>query len=741
MRLSLFLIFLLLVSTSAKAQFNLGFDHYNDIKVIEDEDTLRFPWAGGMNVPQFSSLDANLDGIPDIYAYERDGAVTRMFLNDGSGHFTADMHSYRKLPYIGWSFALMRDFNGDGKQDVFCSDYNNNGLAIYKNVSDSTLAFEEVMRVARYSRIGMSYLNFNIPTNDLPAIQDFDGDGDLDVLIQMKGGTHPMFLHLIESRSMEEFGSLDSLKFRLKNECWGGIRESPISTGWIYGDCDTSFIQQGNGGGERHGVTTTLTTADLNGDGLLDLLTGDTRSPHITAMFNQSHNVYADIDTNLNDTTFPSYDTPCYLPVVPASYMEDIDLDGLKDMLLAPNQLSKGGLSVDTSLHRDMDWYYRNTGSASNPNYELQKKGFFTSEMIDVGARSFPAIVDLNGDGLLDLVVGNEGYTIYGGTSPAKLALYLNVGDEEHPVFSLVNEDLASVSDQGLGYAHPTFADLDDDGDFDMIIGDQSGRIHYYKNKGVAAVHDFHLVETNFAGIDVDESAHPFFFDLNQDNIEDLIIGDRYGQIHYYENAGTETEHDFSKNPTIYKMGNVQTFSAFGGEATPYVTRKLDSLGASLYILMGSAKGAILVLGPITNIYDPLSINDSIVVDATYTAPVGADFFGDFRHELIIGQRTGGLFAMRRIVEIGVGSAASIQPRTYMQIYPNPSQGTLTLHLPSNHSAQVHITNLAGQMVFTQLLAQGNDTYQLNLQPLAPGMYTVRVNQGDQTFFASWIKQ
>lgn len=550
----------------------------------------------------------------------------------------------------------------------------------------------------------------------------------------------PYVLLYIANQSQEKYGTNDSLTYRLINPCWGKVREYVSQTGWTEYTCDTGRVS--NVRGERHGGTT-LTTLDLNNDGIKDVISGDSYNEHLISLINVNEIVDATFDLSLSDTTYPVTDVPARVPTLPGAYLEDVDLDGVKDMLVSPNQLTAfANFYLDTSTTSLVDWYYHNEGTNDAPDFKLHTEGFFSGEMIDVGARSFPTTVDLNGDGLLDLVVGNEGYTLYGGTAAASLTLYLNVGSAEHPVFKLHEKDLANISQLGFGFAHPAFADLDDDGDFDLMVGDDQGSLHYFKNKGVASVYDFHLTEPQFADIDVDLSAHPFFFDLNQDDLEDLIIGDFYGQFHFFENEGTETEADFSKNPTIEKMGDVQTFHSHGGEATPYVTRKLDSLGASLYFMIGSAKGQILVYGPITDIYSDFEVSDSINVDATFTAPHGVDLFGDFRHELLIGQRTGGLFAMRRTKEIGVGLSPSSARPTF-EVFPNPSSGQSVIHLPESlrQGALFYATDAKGAVVHQQPIPKGSLQVPVDLGHLNNGLYTLTLRQGSVVFSSRWVKQ
>jgi len=736
------LLFMLSLAIGAEAQFNLGFKHFNKVPVIHGTDTLAFPWAGGLNNPQFSTVDIDLDGLSDFYAFERDGEVTRLFLREANGKYSADMSSHKLLPKLDGSFVLFRDYDGDGKKDIFSSGYNNFGFDVHRNISDTELKFELAKKSLTYSRLGAGSLYFTVPSNDLPAIEDFDGDGDLDVLVQGQVELTPFVLLYVENLSMDLYGTSDSLKYRLANSCWGHVREYISQTGWTEYVCDTGRAVSQR---QRHGGTT-LTPLDVNNDGILDVLTGDSYSPFLRSLRNTTDNIEAVIDLSLSDTTFPSYNQTAILPNIPTAYLEDVDGDGVNDMLVAPNQLTDGATSsFDTSITKEVDWYYRNTGSNLNPTFNLESQGFFSGQMIDVGARSFPAVVDLNGDGLLDLVVGNEGYTIYGGTAPASLTYYENVGDTNTAAYLLQDENFGNLKAYGYGYIHPTFGDLDDDGDFDMVIGTDQGILHLFRNDGTPQSPSFVLDEANYAGIDYDLSTHPFLFDLNLDGMLDLIVGDFYGRFHYHENAGTPAEHDFSMNATLFKMGNVQTFATFGGESSVYFTRHLDSIGTNLYILQSNADGTILVYGPIADYAAPLTPQDSLVFDATLTSITGANLYGDYRDELIIGQRTGGLFMTTRAKEIAVGIAEGQSERSSdIKIFPNPSseQFNISFQATSNLPIRLNLMDISGSLISsTQINANEAKNYTLDLHALADGMYIVSIVQNGIQYRARLIKQ
>ena len=89
--------------------------------------------------------------------------------------------------------------------------------------------------------------------------------------------------------------------------------------------------------------------------------------------------------------------------------------------------------------------------------------------------------MDLDDDGLLDLVVGVGDGPLEEPDS-GKLVYYRNVGTQSRPSFEKV--DVESPF-EGLGVGEnsaPTFADVDGDGDEDLVVGDKRGRLSYFQN-------------------------------------------------------------------------------------------------------------------------------------------------------------------------------------------------------------------------------------------------------------------
>ena len=96
----------------------------------------------------------------------------------------------------------------------------------------------------------------------------------------------------------------------------------------------------------------------------------------------------------------------------------------------------------------------------------------------------------------------------------------------------------------------PTLADLDNDGDFDLIIGKFNGELLIYNNSGNPNNALFttgeSLLDNNGDEIDVGTTAVPFLFDIDNDFDNDLIIGAFNGKVSLYKNTGTSSGYQFT---------------------------------------------------------------------------------------------------------------------------------------------------------------------------------------------------
>lgn len=177
-----------------------------------------------------------------------------------------------------------------------------------------------------------------------------------------------------------------------------------------------------------------------------------------------------------------------------------------------------------------------------------------------------PVYVDMDNDGDLDLIVGNEYSHI--------LLYFKNIGTQTDPFFLEIKqgetgypfENISIEIGSNRGNWVPAFADIDGDLDFDLLIGTDKytpiydGEVHFFRNTGSAnsPAFTFETGATNpFNGISSVRHAHPTFVDFDLDGDKDLILGGYYSAstnnyiIQYFKNTGTATAPVFEYSPVV----------------------------------------------------------------------------------------------------------------------------------------------------------------------------------------------
>src|SRR5690554_5585255 len=133
----LLILVTLLFSNLGHTQF--GFIYNDSIQVKKGGNTLAFPWSGGLNHAQFSTIDVDFDGLDDLFIFDRSTNQIRVFktVEENGIKRYEYMHNARHLfPEDVRYRAAMVDYNGDGKKDLFTVAVA--GVKVYKNVGNST---------------------------------------------------------------------------------------------------------------------------------------------------------------------------------------------------------------------------------------------------------------------------------------------------------------------------------------------------------------------------------------------------------------------------------------------------------------------------------------------------------------------------------------------------------------------------------------------------------------------------
>ena len=742
-------------------QFELNrFDQY---PVTLDGSQIKNPWVGGLNFCQFSNIDLNMDGTQDLFVFDRTGNRVITYIQNGSSGQSDLQHTTEYdsvFPFYELhDWALLIDYNCDGKKDIF--SYSVGGIRVYKNTSNTIdgLQFEIATELV-YSNYDPSEANLFVTSVDLPALIDVDNDGDIDILTFSIFGS---YVEYHKNFSMENYGTCDSLDYMIRNRCWGYFSENANTNSVnLLDSCNYNvvdpemeeivelFHNEQKKAQPDPGILddlenrlkaahsgSSLLSFDSDANGVKELVLGDVSFSNLTFLYNGGT-----VDNAVmysQDTAFPVYDVPLDLDIFPGAFYVDVNNDQIRDLLVSPN-------NRNLSENFESIWYYHNAGADDFPDFEHQMNNFLQDQIIDVGEGAQPIFFDHNGDGLQDLILSNYGYYQENGNYPGKVAYFENIGTAQAPHFELITRDYQDLSTIGLGQGmHLSFGDMDDDGDKDLFIGDVQGSIHYFENVSTGLVADFQLTVPNFPdnlgnAIDIGQFAAPQIFDVNRDQLPDLIIGERNGNINYFENIGSVG------NPSMKLIKDTLGGVAVGewwnitGYATPLM---FENENAEYELLVGSEAGYIWHFNDIdNNIGGDFNLVDSLfqgIDEGIRSSITLADVNGDDLLDAVVGNYRGGVGFYKNDFTNSIGEYSG---PTRLTVYPNPATDQLVVDLSSLRSAEltVELVDILGKKLFSKKI-RSISNYQMNTSDLAPGHYTLMFHSDHGSGIASFIKQ
>ena len=714
-----FLILLFFLPNLVFSQYQFQFK--NDVPLTINGSSTGLSWSGGLNSGQFQKLDLNGDGIEDLVIYHRMSQQVATFLTVNNEYiFSPDFAAL--LPKEINEYLIIKDFDCDGLKDIFTSTPF--GIKVFKNISTGAgLQWELAAEVLQFD----SGINIQVNSEDIPGIEDIDGDGDLDILTYRF--TNSSTIDYYRNTSIENTNACGELTFTRDTRVWGDFEECSCNdivfeSRCITGGTANNDIEILAPEGIEHAGGKTILAIDMDNDGDMDLITSDESCETLYYMENVGDSQTARMTSF---SSFPDFD-PAAFYIFPSAFFDDFDFDGIKDLVISSNSGENVLNSIDFTNNTKI---YKNTGSNTDIIF-ANAVPFLQDKMLDLGELTYPSLVDFDADGDQDLIVGNRGL-VEANNFIASLFLFENQGTQFEPNFILVNDDYLVLKSSEYRNIKPQFVDLDGDGDTDLsyqaTTTNGQTSIFYRINSGG---HDKPILLGNEQVMlnSQEEADQPFFYDVDNNGKVDLLLGKRLGALHLLENDGNL---NFSEVTTTYAD---LTDDFDRRNLVPSVT-DIDNDGRSELITTDYSGEIRIHSGTLGRSFVPDSVSYELINNQHFDTPITSsnglispitfgDLLGTGKPLLIQGNNRGGLHLLENLSERGINNSSL---PIVLNLFPNPSSVQFTIR--TDVQATLDIYSVTGQLVNSGISIAANINLEFNSTGMAPGIYLVRAYNGN----------
>jgi hypothetical protein len=545
------------------------------------------PFLGGFDVPRPQFIDIDADGDLDLFVQERSHDLM-FFENTGTrerASFAWRTDKYQQLDIAEWNRFV--DLDRDGAVDLLAEQPFSH-IRFYRNEGTPQKA---QFTLAADSLRDLQGQAIFADRQNIPNLTELDCDGRLDLFLGRVEGTLTRY---------EQGDAHD--RFGFVTDRFEGIE----------------IVAQI---GSLHGANT-MYWADYDGDGDQDLFWGDFFESGVLLIPNvgscASPNLRVEpqpVMVNGTKLETSGYNVPSLV---------DIDADGDLDMFVGV----LGGAYNPNRTASDNFYLLERVGS----EYQLRTTRYLST--LDVGSESVPAFADLDGDGLLDMLVGNKLDPDH--NERARLYYFRNTGRARAPAFALTDTLDADVS---FHYA-PVLADLDDDGDADLLLGTWNDGVHVYRNSGRAAP-SFTRDTTLNVRFERGSNFTPAAADMDGDGDLDLLVGEASGELNFVRNTGTRAKPAFTVESENYQQVDA-------GRRSHPALYDLDGDG-DYDLVLGSENGGVIYYRNDGTRGGPRFVKAELQLALPpHASPVFVDLNGDGAAELVTGSLSGGLTYWQR---------------------------------------------------------------------------------------------
>ena len=645
--------------------------------VTFDGEEIFQPFSGGLNQPDPRFIDWNGDGILDCFINDRDGYLQYW---EGVADwqfgniplFTFVTKTFQDINVGTW--FTFHDFDGDGDEDLLSHTPDSDNVSYWSNENgEFELVADELLDIDNLPVYGGQIV--------IPAIADIDGDGHIDYFIGDISGRLAYYKGYGMSAGLPLFELITS----------------------TFEDIQIVWTPS------RHGANA-VEFYDMDNDNDLDLIWGDFYQPGLFYLENYGTSTNPDFDDSLMVTDFPQ-GTDFVTTGHNIARVVDFDLDGDGDMVVG---VLSGAYGTE---YLDNLYYFQNNGTGENWDFEM-----ITSRLLpglDFISGTHPTLTTNCNSNAVEIWIGTD-------SDSANLnwngsIYYLNNnGSAAEP--ALVGDGVKWFTQIGNNLV-PAFFNFNNDGGEELFVGEFNGKLYkidQYQDYPFFCI--FGDPEADFLNIDLSGRATPSFGDIDQDDDDDLAVGDKNGVIHIYWNQGSADSAVFDSMSYL----NID----IGDNASPCVLE-------NGHIIAGNEEGELYEITYLDSEELTAELRTDIPYMGKNLAPAALYWDGESEPDLVFGTHAGGLQYFR-YDSTAVGIEEEFLPTSFTvsQPYPNPfnNQFSITIILEKRQMVDVQLIDIIGrnvQNIFNGELSIGKRNFSIKTD-LPTGIYFLKIHTNER---------
>jgi hypothetical protein len=327
--------------------------------------------------------------------------------------------------------------------------------------------------------------------------------------------------------------------------------------------------------------------------------------------------------------------------------------------------------------------------------------------------------------------------TMQGPGFASSVYFYENTGSAEEAKFKLITTDFINLSFADYYNVKLQFADVNGDATLDFAFTGTNPRngvttLYYVPNRSANGL-DFSGQSLVTTGFQIGQPENILLVDVNQDGLNDILLGKATGAVQYWRNLGPAGQYNYTlENGSFLGLG-----TSTDRQSPALAAGDLDADGRADLIL-ANQRGKLTIFGDFrAQNPDIAGVENIIYNDLTeeyYSKNLGGrgwptvvNLFNSDRPAIVFGNTMGGIYILKN------EESKALSEEPVVEIFPNPVEENEVLKIKTDRNMIVQFYTSLGQRLSESYFIPANQEYPIRVSGLPSGVYLAHFTYNGKT--------